>query len=211
MATGRRKKRAGAKRSPGTPGKASEATADEPIAVSIDHVNAAALGKVLGVDPRSVMNFVEEGMPKDGRGDYPLAKCVQWYIDRERQAARVSRGMNDLDKARLRKTDAEARKAELEARQLHGELIPTTDHEEIVGDLCDRLRATIVNIPSSYGMRLEEAGVSATVAESTLEAMADELMTALRGAADALDEEAAHDASGSGDDTAGVSGAARAG
>jgi phage terminase Nu1 subunit (DNA packaging protein) len=157
-------------------------------------VSRSALATVLGVDVRSIANYVDEGMPRDERALYPLARCVQWYVDRERSAARATKGLNDLDRARLRKTDAEAHKAELEAKQLSGDLIPMTDHEEIVGEVCDRLRATIVNIPGNFGTHLEEAGVSAADAEAVLERVAEELITALRGTADELDDEANADA-----------------
>jgi phage terminase Nu1 subunit (DNA packaging protein) len=199
MANRRPPKRGSAHRSSQDAAKPSESTG-ETIAVAIDRVSTAALAKILGVDVRSIANFVDDGMPKDARGEFLLAKCVQWYVDRERERARAAKSLNDLDRARLRKTEAEATKAELEAKQLHGDLIPRTDVEDIVGDVCDRLRPPIMNLSSSYGMRLEELGVNATQAEETLDRIAEDLLTALRGTADDLDELAEHDGSEGSDD-----------
>ena len=77
-----------------------------------DEVTPKFLANVLKCDVRSLKNFVDEGMPKAERGKYSLSQCVPWYVERERAAARASRGLNELDLARQRKTLAEAQEAE---------------------------------------------------------------------------------------------------
>lgn len=188
MAVRRRRSSKAAHKKPATAKKRGVSAAGASIEVTIGNVPPGALAKVFGVDVRSLANFVDEGMPKDARGEFPLAACVQWYIERERTTARASKGLNDLDRARLRKIEAEAIKAEREAQLLELQVIRVTEHEEVVGALCDRLRPTVINIPSTYGMLLEELGISATDAESVLERIAEELMTAMRGTSDELDE-----------------------
>lgn len=47
--------------------------------------NADALSELLGVTRETVARFATvDGMPKGGRGVYPVAECVNWCIDRER-------------------------------------------------------------------------------------------------------------------------------
>lgn len=158
-----------------------------------DEVGPKFLANVLKCDVRSLKNFVDEGMPKATRGRYSLAECVPWYIERERQAARAGRGLNDLDLARQRKTVAEAQTEELRVAKLMGTLIDATIHEKVIGDICDRLLAILQNAPSNYGLRLERAGVPIDKGEAVLEAIATEMTAELRNVADILDAQAERD------------------
>lgn len=158
-----------------------------------DEVGPKFLANVLKCDVRGLKNFVDEGMPKAQRGRYSLAACVPWYVEYKVQAARAGKGLNDLDLARQRKTIAEAQEAELRVAKALGELIDADTHKEIVGQLCSRLMAILQNIPSNYGLRLENAGVPSDRSEALLEAIANEMTSELRTTADQLDAEAARD------------------
>lgn len=152
-------------------------------------VNAKTLADILKVDVRSIKNLVDQGMPKEKRATFVLAACVPWYVERERESARANRGLNDLDLARQRKTLAEAQEAELRVAKILGSVIDADVHEEVVGQVCDRLMPVLQNIPSNYGIRLEQLGVEAAAAESVLESIATDLTSALRSTADEMDRE----------------------
>lgn len=160
-------------------------------------VSRGDLAQLLGVDVRSITNFVREGMPKTTRGSYAPGACIRWYVEREcarereKERARHSQGLSELDLARQRKLVAEAQEAELRVARMLGSVIPADVHEETVGLLADRLLAVLQNVPGNYGLRLEEVGVPAARAEAVLEAIALELTTALRGVADDFEADAA--------------------
>lgn len=152
-----------------------------------EHVKAPRLAELLGVDARSIDNFADEGMPKTGRGAYPLLRCLRWYINRQVDKARSSKGLNDLDRARVRKTNAEAERAELDLAIARGELVPLAELEAKVGEICDRIRAVILNLPANYGITLEASGLAPAIAEAALEKVGEELTAAIRGIADEQD------------------------
>jgi phage terminase Nu1 subunit (DNA packaging protein) len=154
-------------------------------------VGTKDLAKILKVDVRSVQTFVVQGMPRVARGKFDLTLCVPWYVDRERAAARASKGLNDLDRARERKARAEAEERELRMRINLGEMVPLQVLEDRVGTLCDRLMAVLQNLPGTYGFHLERAGVDAGKAEAVLETVATEITSALRSVADLIEREGA--------------------
>lgn len=50
----------------------------------VDHEGSAPwIAEVLGVARRTVYQLHQEGMPKTGKGKYPLAPCVHWYIQKK--------------------------------------------------------------------------------------------------------------------------------
>lgn len=148
------------------------------------------LARLFCVDVRSVGNFTDGGMPKTARGRFPLVACTQWYLRRERDTARAGKGLNDLDRARERKTLAEAEEAELRVQQILGNVVPLAVVDDVAGRLADRLLPVLQNIPSNFTLRLEECGMSAAKAEAVLEAIAVELTTTLR---DSLEDEGTDD------------------
>jgi phage terminase Nu1 subunit (DNA packaging protein) len=143
------------------------------------------LAKLFGVDVRSVKNFVDEGMPKAGRGKYSLQACVPWYITREREAARQNKGLNDLDLARQRKTVAEARLAEIELATAEGEAIPLEMH---VARMRERLEtvAGAVKAISRYQPDIK-AAVTDEAADALCDRMGDEILAELHGLTDTID------------------------
>ena len=148
-------------------------------------VTKAELARVLKKDPRSITNYQNEGMPVERGGRrpmYALDECVAWYVDREREAARSGKGLNELDQMRTRKTLADARKAELEVEQLEGRLLPAELFEERVTLLCERLAARCKTL-GRYRGEVQRAMTDAE-ADELLERVQDELLAALAGTAD---------------------------
>lgn len=140
-------------------------------------VGTGFIARVLGVDERSIQNYANEGMPRAKRGRFPLAAAVQWYLERERTAARGNKGLNDLDLARQRKTVAEARSAELDLADREGKLIPIEVHEQ---RLRERLE-TVAGALKANGryQPAVKAAITDEQADALLERMADEQLAEL--------------------------------
>lgn len=139
-------------------------------------------------DPRSITNYVHEGMPRHPDGTYPPAACVAWLVDREREGARAGKGLNDLDLARQRKTLAEARKAELEAEELEGRMVDTDVVEQRVRALVERVAARLAGLGRYRGDVLR--AMSDVDADEVLQKIEDELRRACLGLADEIEGEA---------------------
>src|SRR5664280_2779764 len=92
-------------------------------------VNAATLGRVLGISRASIANLATDGvLPRASRGLFSLASAVKHYL----QHKRVTAGSDDvanLTVERSRFARAKADKAERDARVEAGDLIPA-DHIE---------------------------------------------------------------------------------
>lgn len=150
-----------------------------------DDVTRDFLARVIGVDVRSVTNFANEGMPKSERGRFPLLAAVQWYVNREREAARAGKGLNDLDLARQRKTSAEARIAEIELAEKEGLVIPITMHTE---RLRERLETVAGNVKAIGRYQPEvKAAITDEAADALLDRMSDEILKELYGLSDVID------------------------
>lgn len=87
-------------------------------------VTAEELADLLEVDRRTVYRHAaEEGMPRIGRGRYPLADCVRYYMRRLKTEAELKQTDPGIDDDRRRLVVAQAEKCELENRQTRGSLI----------------------------------------------------------------------------------------
>jgi phage terminase Nu1 subunit (DNA packaging protein) len=87
------------------------------------------IATVLNLTPRMINRHVKEnGMPRVGRGDYDLVKCVHWYIDfLHDQIDRAKRGGETEQEARGRLTIAQANMKEIELARLRAEVITVED------------------------------------------------------------------------------------
>lgn len=168
------------------------------------NVSKSELCDLFGESARQIEKYVQEGMPCEGTHrsrTFPWPEVRNWRDDRIRRLERekVQRDEPlDFEKAKGRKMEAEAREAEIRVERMLGTVVPLDVVEEVVGRIADRLLPVLQNLPSNYGLRLEEAGVSAAAAEALLETIALELTTTLR---DAVEEE---DDAGDGEDATDV-------
>jgi len=92
-----------------------------------DLLSRKEIAHILGVDERSITNYAKEGIPRSVKGRvirYPLAPCVQWFVEFRVRQHEMGKGPSELDLAKQRKTSADARLAELEVAEKEGELIP---------------------------------------------------------------------------------------
>lgn len=83
-------------------------------------VSANDLGRLFEVTLRTIWKWHEAGMPKEGRGKFPLLKCFRWW--------RVNilgdlQGESNLAEQKLRFAVARARREELKVLEQEGKLI----------------------------------------------------------------------------------------
>ena len=91
---------------------------------------------------------------------------------------------SNITELRARRDLAQTRLLEIDLALRESELIPMEVHKDVVVEICNRLRAVLINIPSAYALTLERVGMPAADAEKLLVDIAESLTTALRGTAD---------------------------
>lgn len=100
--------------------------------------NKNEFAKIVGISARQVTNWIAAGMPAEGTGKKgsPLridtAKAIAWLI--AQADAKNGSKQSELTQERRRLVAAQARKAELQARQLEGELIRMEDAQIVVNE-----------------------------------------------------------------------------
>lgn len=158
-------------------------------------VSPKALAELYNVDRRTVTNWVNEDPPcpsdMEGRDRVFITQDVaRWLEDRAVRKAlekKEKQEPQDTKKITERREFAQMRLAEIELEVREGSLIATDVHKEVVGEVCDRLRAVLINLPSNHTLTLERLGVSAQAAQEVLEAMADDLTRATRQVGDDME------------------------
>lgn len=158
-----------------------------------DQLSQIELAERLDLTTRQIRNLEEAGLPTRVKGDrktYAWPKALHWYVEYRESLVEKRVKPLDFEAARARKMAADAQLSEIEVEKAQGALLPAATVDQVVGELGDRLRAVIVNVPGNYGLRLEALGVPAKAAEEALTAIAEEMTRALRGVADELEEEA---------------------
>ncbi|MFL5481150.1 MAG: hypothetical protein ACJ8AK_03090 [Gemmatimonadaceae bacterium] len=154
-------------------------------------ISQKELAERLGITTRHVRNLVFEGLPKDGEGakaTHPWPESRVWYDGYIRAQERKKQPEDDLKDLRKRKFVAEVRKAEIEVEEADGRLIPFDVHEKRVGGICDRLRAVLMTVPSKFLSRIQVTRTDLE-AQAVGEQIRDELLRALQGTAQEIEDE----------------------
>lgn len=120
-------------------------------------VTVEFLAEVFGCSVSMIYKYQRAGMPKEARGRYDLAKCVQWYCQRARSEGMEGETERNVTDARTRLVDAQRIKTELETERLRGRLIDV--HE--VGAVLNELAGIVATQADALGPRL--AGVLAEI------------------------------------------------
>lgn len=113
--------------------------------------SADTMAKLLDISPRRLHQLVDMGvMPKEGRGKYPLVKCVHAYIHYLRDISLKS-DTNSPDgtmshKERL--TKAQADKAEVEASVVSGSTVPIEAVTKTWVNVVTTMKSRLLSIPS---------------------------------------------------------------
>ena len=128
----------------------------KPQSVADAVVNAADLGRVLGISRATIANLATDGvLPRADRGLFNLSACVQAYIRHKL----VSAGAADVatkslvaERSRLAKLRADA--AERDARVEAGELVDVADIEAAWLNVVSVARSRVLLIPTKVAPRI---------------------------------------------------------
>jgi phage terminase Nu1 subunit (DNA packaging protein) len=116
-------------------------------------VNVGKVANALHLTEQRVQQLVQEGMPRESRGQYDPVKCLLWYV-RYLQKALEKRAVPTLDggfvgereeRVRLLRADADLR--EIELAKERGQLVSIQDVEKEFTDLVLVTKARIMAIP----------------------------------------------------------------
>lgn len=117
-------------------------------------VDQHRLAKILGVTSRRIQQLVHEGMPKTGRGKYPLIACIQWYIKfwQDRAEGRVAGWGRNAPKegviaAKERLTRAQADIAQIDYEERVGSVHKTEECRRSAFTLGRELRDMVLIVP----------------------------------------------------------------
>lgn len=148
--------------------------------------------EALGITPQALGLWMKRpGAPVEGVGrdrrclwpDFPLWREHEIKAQIRSEAKQADRPAN-LVEAEQRKAVADAVLAELKVGKEEEALIAVVVHEQVVGEMADRLRAVLVNAPSNYLADLERLGVKPKDGQAVLEKIAEDLTLALRASVD---------------------------
>jgi phage terminase Nu1 subunit (DNA packaging protein) len=124
-------------------------------------VSCATVAKALNLTERRVMQLVNEGMPRAGRGEYDPWACALWYI-RYLQKAVEQRGTGNDDgsatswrEEKKRLVRLQANNEELEYRRKLGELAPVEVFESKIVEFATTVKGRFLALPSKIAPRLE--------------------------------------------------------
>lgn len=159
--------------------------------------SASQLAEIYGVDRRTITNWLNEDPPCPSDTEkrvrvFATQDVAKWHQERAvrdalaRKAKAEPVNMEDL---RSRRELAQTRLAEIELAVKEGALISTDVHKDVVGEVCDRLRAVLINLPSNHALALEKLGVPAKEAQVVLEEIAEALTRSTRSVGDDIEAE----------------------
>lgn len=114
------------------------------------------IAHLLKLTPRMVnLHVKERGMPRVGRGEYDLVKCVHWYLDfKDRQIEAVRKGDETEQQARGRLTIASADLRELELSSARGEVIEVESIRLLWERIVVAFKTKMLSLPTKLPQRL---------------------------------------------------------
>ena len=122
----------------------------------LESVNAAVLGRVLGISRASIANLATDGiLPRADRGLFNLPACVQAYLRHKLVKAKAGDiTVHSLVAERSRLTKIKADAAEVEARKLAGELVPAADIDIAWLSVAGAVRSKLLLLPTKVAPRI---------------------------------------------------------
>lgn len=121
--------------------------------------NQQDFAALVGVVPRQVKNLVDSGkitsVVEGNRRLYPLPGAVHEFIAYQKELVKGGKGeqLGALDMARLRKLNADADQAEMDALRKRGELIDRVTSERAIGEILQAIRSQIGQAPNRYARK----------------------------------------------------------
>lgn len=110
-------------------------------------VGVDKVARTLNLTPRRVQQLVQEGLPREAKGQYDLGKCTLWYIRylQTRQAeGSIESGMSAKDRLVLAKAEREEYALAKERR----EMVTIEDYEAKMSEMITNARLNLLAIPS---------------------------------------------------------------
>lgn len=127
---------------------------------------AKEVAEHLDLSQARVNQLLAEGVLSKGRGSsaYDLDHCRVQYIRylRSRQIGQQNQSAS-LNDVKIKLVQAQAEKAELEAKELQGKLIPTQEVEEYWTDFVSNCKAKILALPNKLAHRIEGAETNSEI------------------------------------------------
>jgi len=141
------------------------------------------IAKVLNVSPRRIQQLVGEGLPKAGKGKYPLVPCVHWYLKywEDRALGRVDgwghNAKESLSATKQRLLSAQADIAQMDLAEKNGKLHDVDVCRQTAFGEGRQIRDTMLSIPDRVSSILaaesDEARVNATLRQEIRAALDD--------------------------------------
>lgn len=118
-----------------------------------------ALAGRLALTTRQVRNLHDEGLPREESGQYPWPEARDWYIEFKqhehvRRLGYENGKAESFEKARARKTSAQAQLAELQVAERRGLLVPIDVVSATLSLVCERIRQQLLGIPDRWALQL---------------------------------------------------------
>ncbi len=117
-----------------------------------DHLTLTALARRWGITKQSCgLRVKEEDFPcqlADGKKTYPWPRVNDWWIERRVRQATNGKGPDELDRARIRKLQADAEVSEMERDQMRGELVQVDLFRRALLDAFGRVRTRLLTLPA---------------------------------------------------------------
>lgn len=157
-------------------------------------VDQGALADIFGVSKRTIRNWQEHGMPREGRRQerqYDTEDCISWYVANRAERAAASADENGdlppVEESNRRWRQARAVLKEIEVERSRGDLVPRSVAIELFEDVAMRIRQRLLNLPSRRLQEVTSETDRATVRTIRLEAV-NEILEELQTLYDAEEE-----------------------
>jgi len=130
------------------------------------------LARVLNLTPRRVQQLAGEGLPRESRGNYDLAVCINWYIRYLQKALQskssdVDGSVTNLMTQRTRQARATAERMEMANLKGRGEVVSAVD-----------IRQQVLKAIAFLGQALDSISQRVTTDEVLQEKIDEELRAA---------------------------------
>jgi phage terminase Nu1 subunit (DNA packaging protein) len=120
----------------------------------MDFVDTKTLSQVLKLSTRRIQQLVNEGLPREKDGKYPLFKAIHWYIDYLRNLANVNTPEGIDHKEKLLRVKAE--KEEIELKQLRLELFEADPVKQSLMLILSTMKTGFLSLPGRMSNELRD-------------------------------------------------------
>ena len=117
-------------------------------------VDVGRVAAALNLSPARCQQLAKVGMPREGRGQYDVVRCMLWYVRylqkalERRNGSLLDGGFVGAGAPRVRLLRAKADLREIEVARERAQLVSLEDVEATLSDLVVRTRAHVMAIPA---------------------------------------------------------------